>query len=94
MRHGRLRRRWWRWRLRVWQRRLHRLESEYAARKEYGAGKREFWTGRWRTGVDIANALDKRRKAALFRVDLYRNLLNEMPSMRVLDGGKKDEAHG
>lgn len=93
MKHGPIRRWWWRWRLRAWQRRLHRLEAEYAARKEYGKGRVSL-DGIYVDCKEILSELDAERNRALFQVNRYRNLLNEMPSMRLLDGGKKDEAHG
>jgi hypothetical protein len=87
--HGRLRRWWWRRRLRKWERRLHRFRAKAEAWNSFSDPTPIrvtgiFVTSRWH----VREALDKVIDRSIYKVTLYRNLLRESPPMKLIEGGK------
>lgn len=93
MRHGRLRRWWWRWRLRVAERKLHRANAERDAFNAHPHGHQEGYVDiRYVSEQSMRDRLTRNVGMATHKVVLLRNLLNELPSMKLIGGGKSDEA--
>jgi hypothetical protein len=94
VRQGRLRRWWWRWRLGRWERKLHRLRSKLTAWLALETKVQIEHKGKWISRYNVEDELGAEIADATYKVTLLRNLLNEMPVMQLLDGGKEDDDGG
>ena len=86
-------RKWWRSRrLRVWERRLHRLRCKLHAIEQSPHARWNWVVSEWTTADQEVRYLDGEIRRAEYQVTLLRNLLREFPPMRLVGRDERKEA--